>query len=55
MDQFIKRIGNNQTKKNENSKVKKFAYFFKTIKFKVIKTIKNQVKKPKDLRLPMLL
>ena len=28
MDQSIKKFGNNKTKKNKNSKVKKFAYFF---------------------------
>ena len=44
MDQSIKWFVNNQTKKNKNSKVKKLAYFFKTIKFKEIKTIRNQVK-----------
>ena len=55
MDQSIRRFGNNQTKKNKNSKVKRFAYFFKTIKLKVKKTIKNQVNYPKGLQLPMLL
>ena len=54
MDQSIKRFGNNYTKKNKNSKVKNFAYFLKTINFKVIKTIRNQVKNPNGLRLPML-
>ena len=53
MDRSIKRLSNNKTKKNKNSKVKKFPYFFKTINFKVIKTIKNQVRYPKGLRLPL--
>ena len=55
MNQSMKSSGNNLTKKNKNSKVKKFAYFFKTINFKVIKTIRNQLNYPKGLRLPMFL
>ena len=31
MDQSIKRFGNNKTKKNKNSKVKKIAYFFEKL------------------------
>ena len=54
MDQSIKRIGSNKTKKNKNNKVKKFA-FFKTVNFKVINSIRNQVKYPKNLRLSMFL
>ena len=41
-----KRFGNNYTKKNKNSKVKKLTYFFETVNFKVMKTIRNQVKYP---------
>ena len=42
-DQSIKRFGNNYTKKNKNSKVKKLTYFFETVNFKVINTIRNQL------------
>ena len=42
-DQSIKRFGNNYTKKNKNSKVKKSTYFFETVNFKVINTIRNQL------------
>ena len=55
MDQSIKRFGNNYTKKNKNSKVKRFAYFFKTIKLKVMKSIRNQINYPKGLQFTMLL
>ena len=37
-----KMFGNNYTKKNKNSKVKKLRYFFETVSFKVINTIRNQ-------------
>ena len=43
MDQFIKRFGNNKTKKNKNSKVKKFAYFF-------LKQLTSKYLKPLDIR-----
>ena len=38
-----KMFGNNYTKKNKNSKVKKLTYFFETDNFKVKNTIKNQL------------
>ena len=44
MDRSLKKLRYNKTKKNKNSKVKKFAYFFKRINFKLIKTTRNQVK-----------
>ena len=42
-DQSIKRFGNNYTKKDKNSKVKKLTYFFETVNFKVLNTIRNQL------------
>ena len=42
-DQSIKRFGNNYTKKNKNSKVKKLTNFFETVNYKVINTIRNQL------------
>ena len=44
---FIIKLGNNYTKKNRNFKVRKFAEFKKkTINFKVMKTIRNELKYP---------
>ena len=45
-DQSIKRFGNNYTKKNKNIKVKNITYFFETVNFKVINTIRNQLTLP---------
>ena len=44
-------------KKNRNFKARKFADFLKkkTINFKVMKTIRNQINYPIGLQLPMLL
>ena len=53
--QFIRWLGNNQTKGTETSKLEISLNFFKTIKFKVMKTIRNQLKYPVDLQIPMLL
>ena len=54
--QFIIKLGKNWTKKNRNFKVRKLAEFLKqTINFKVMKTIRNQLKYPIGLQLPMLL
>ena len=39
-NQSIKRLGNNKTKKNKNSKVKKFSYFFKQLTTKKRKSLK---------------
>ena len=44
--QFIIRLGNNETKKNRNFKVRKFAELKKKISFKVMKTIRNQLNYP---------
>ena len=38
-----KKVGNNYTKKNKNSKVKKITYFFETVNYKVINTIMSQL------------
>ena len=54
--QFIIKLGNNLTIKNRNFKVRKFAEFLeKTTNFKVMKTIRNQLKFPIGLELPILL
>ena len=42
-DQSIKKFGDNYTKKNKNSNLKKLTYFFETVNFKVMKTIRNQL------------
>ena len=42
-------------KRTKTVKLKSSLIFFKTINFKVIKTIRNQVKYPKSLQLLMLL
>ena len=55
MDLSNKMFGNNQTKKDKNSTVKKLACFFLKINFRVMKTFRNQVKYPKGLQLPILL
>ena len=38
-----KKVCNNYTKKNKNRKVNKINFFFETINFKVINTIRNKL------------
>ena len=53
--QFIIKLENDLTKKSRNFKSTKFAEFFeKIINFKVMKTIRNQLKNPIGLQLPMI-
>ena len=49
-NQSIKRFSKNKTKRIKTVKLKKFAYFFKTINFKIMKTNRIQVKHPKELQ-----
>ena len=48
MQPVHKGFGNNYTKKNKNSKVKKLTYFLETVNYKVINTIMNQLIWPQN-------
>ena len=54
-DQSLKKFGNTRHKRRKTLNLKKSLTFFKQLTLKVMKTIRNQVKYPKSLRLPKIL